>query len=297
MKNIFNKSTKSSIEGAVDVFLEKENLSSSDALYESIKGIGYEIDRVLVSEGDYFVKGQAILTFPRDIRFFFLPYNGIVKRVCLGKGDYFGVNKKALVVEKTDLSKEDIDLINLEKRNFEDHISICESVDDFTDDRIVKYCKVVTEPDDHLKIYLSSEHGFDQGYLGISFINENGGNFLSFCTNLNISLRKDDSMILLFEDKTRMKLQFNDDYSIAQKNYVPLFESTLESLLKKNLLKLRLEYNKGKNYSVFDMDHKYIYSNPQIYDKVGPQYISRVEGQYLLRLMAYKFTQYFLSAK
>lgn len=171
-------------------------------------------------------------------------------------------------------------------------------LDDFTWDRTIMFTKVSGQKTEYFKLYRDKAYSFYQ-CLGFSFITHNEYSYLSvFSGSDGLSLAKGDSVIILFEDKTKIEFSFKTPSKGEKNNYVnsiSLASEMLEIFLTKKIDKVKITSLRKSIYVIYSLDVD-IKESPLSHDFVikfnqYPQYSSREEGQELLQIMTRQFIQ------
>lgn len=258
----------------------------------------FYIKNIYTEEGKYFKENQVIAVLASAIHgsgliSIKLPFSGKIEKIHI-KPDYkISFNDILFSVKKIGDEKS----INQEiiKQNLStlDQTEVYYLEDEFTDDRTIKVVKVGGEETPYFKLY-EDQTELSYNFLGVSPINHNGYVYLSLHSrNEDITLAKGDSLIFLFEDKTKVNLTFQhagNGTKGFRNNHVSIGYEELKIFLNKRLIKAKLISKRKNLYSIYSLNHR-IYENSYLPEKQKAQYSIEIEGQYLLQLLTARFIE------
>ncbi|WNB18687.1 hypothetical protein [Marivirga arenosa] len=258
----------------------------------------FELSEIKVNEGEYFKANQTLFILGSKIHgsgllYVNLPYGGRIDNFLIKKETRIGLNDELLFVHKI----EDDNALNLklleQNRPKLEQTEVSYQEDEFTDAKTIKITKVASEESEYFKLYLD-QATLAHEYLGLSLVNHNGYVYASFTSrNEDITLAKGDSLIMLFEDKSKLNFTFSNAGEGTKGfrfNHSPIGFEELDILLNNRLTKVKLISTRKKLYSIYHMNHK-INENQSFSIDQSAQYQTELEGQYLLQLMTARFIE------
>ena len=256
----------------------------------------FKIVKFYIKAGEYFKPNQTILSLGSEIHgsgtlFINFPFGGKVNSYLIKDYDFIRLNQELISVKKidnTDLLYQKIFEQNRLKLN-ETEISYLE--DEFTNCKTIKVTKLANENSEYFKLYLDQSKSANE-FLGFTLVNYNGYIYISFnSSNEDITLSKGDRLIILFEYKSKLDITFaraGEGTKGYRFNNSEIGFEEINTLLNKRLLKIKIISFRKKLYSVYHMEH--LINNNQISSSNNePLYQTKLEGQYLLRIMVEKF--------
>ncbi|ADR23392.1 hypothetical protein MATR_27580 [Marivirga tractuosa] len=284
-------------EGQELICLDKENYSK--LLGRDIpKTDQFQLDEIMVNETEYFKANQTLFTLSSRIHgsgilYINLPYGGRIDKFLISKGTRINLKDELLFVRKIEEEK----ILNAklleQNRPRLDQTEVSYLEDEFTDDKTIKVTKLASEESEYFKLYLD-EATLAYEYLGLSLVNHNGYVYASFNSRIeDMTLSKGDSLIMLFEDKSKLNFNFSNAGEGTKGfrfNHSPIGFEELDMLLNKRLVKVKLISARKKLYSIYHMNHK-INENQTISINQATQYQTELEGQYLLQLITARFIE------
>ncbi|CAD5255269.1 MULTISPECIES: hypothetical protein [unclassified Imperialibacter] len=256
----------------------------------------FELSEILINEGEYFKPNQTLLILGSKIHgsgllYINLPYGGRLDKFLIKKETRIRLNDELLFVHKI----EDDGVLNCklleQNRPKLEQTEVGYLEDEFTDAKTIQFTKVASEESEYFKLYLD-QTTFAHEYLGLSLVNHNGYIYASFNSrNKDITLAKGDSLIMLFDDKSKLNFNFvsvGEGTKGFRFNHSPIGFEELDILLNKRLSKVKLVSARKKLFSIYHMNHK-INENQTMSINQRTQYQTELEGQYLLQFMTARF--------
>lgn len=180
-----------------------------------------------------------------------------------------------------------------QRRKLLEDVEVVLQEDDFSDDRTIKITKVASQDTEYFKLY-EDQTGFSFKFLGFTFINHNGRVYIEFFSrNEDITLSKGDSLIFLFEDRSKIDFIFSSSGQGSKGfryNTINIGFDELNAFLTKNLWKVKMVSKRKGLYCIYHMNHL-ISDNIDYLEYWDAQYLNKIEGQYLLRFLTAKFIE------
>lgn len=258
----------------------------------------FYLKNIYTDEGTYFKENQVIAVLASAIHgsgliWIKLPFSGRIEKNHI-KPDYkisfndilFSVTR---ITDETSINQKIVE----QNRSTLDQTEVYYLEDEFTDDKTIKIVKVGGEETPYFKLY-EDQTELSHNFLGVSLINHNGHVYLSLHSrNEHITLAKGDSLIFLFEDKTKINLTFQhagDGTKGFRNNHASIGYEELEIFLNKRLMKAKLISARKNLYSIYSLNHR-IYENSYLPTEQKAQYSIEIEGQYLLQLLTARFIE------
>ena len=178
----------------------------------------FEIYKLYLLEGEYFYRNQVILILESRISnkkaiCIKLPFSGKIEKVYNQEGRLISIHDKLLSVSKIENDDTIEGYLSQQSKRKCEKTEVVYYHDEFSDDKFIQIKKVGNEDTPYFKLY---SHGtyYAHEYIGINFINKNGKPIIEiFSRNEEISLSKHDSLILLFEDNSKLNLTFENSGS------------------------------------------------------------------------------------
>tara|TARA_A100000171_G_C2108510_1_gene133736 strand:- start:246 stop:1199 length:954 start_codon:yes stop_codon:yes gene_type:complete len=258
----------------------------------------FELSEIKVNEGEYFKAHQTLFILGSKIHgsgllYINLPYGGRIDNFLIKKETRINLNDELLIVHKIENDKMSNSKLLDQNRPKLDQTEVSYLEDEFTDAKTIKVTKVASEETEYFKLYLDKTTLANE-YLGLSLVNHNGYVYASFNSrNEDITLAKGDSVIMLFEDKSKLSFTFSNAGEGTKGyrfNHSPIGFQELNILLNMRLAKVKLTSERKRLYSIYHMNHE-INKNQSISINQSAQYQTELEGQYLLQLMTAKFIE------
>lgn len=258
----------------------------------------FKIIDVFIKKNEYFKANQTIFTLGSEVHgsgilYINFPFGGKINSYLVNKNNSIKINNKLLNVKRID----NINLLNqkvLEQNLLnlnQTEISYLE--DEFTNDKTIKVTKLANEDTEYFSLYLDQSNSADD-FLSFTLVNHNGYTYISFySSNEDITLSKNDRVILLFDDKSKLDIVFTNagEGTKGQRfNSHEIGFDELNTLLNKNLIKGKMISSRKNLYSVYNMNHEVNLNQKSSYNKKA-LYQTELEGQFLLQLMVQKFIQ------
>ena len=258
----------------------------------------FQLTEIKVNEGEYFKANQTLFTLGSRIHgsgllYINLPYGGRIDKFLIKNETRIDLNDELLFVHKIEDEKILNSKLLEQNRPKLEQTEVSYLEDEFTDAKTIMVTKVASEESEYFKLYLD-QTTLAHEYLGLSLVNHNGYVYASFNSrNEDITLAKGDSLIMLFEDKSKLNFNFSNAGEGTKGfrfNHSPIGFEELNTLLNKRLVKVKLISARKKLYSIYHMNHK-INENQTLSIDQATQYQTELEGQYLLQFITARFIE------
>lgn len=258
----------------------------------------FELKESYLSVNKYFRENQILFCLGSKIHGSGLIYikpsfAGRIEKLFIKPGDRIPFNSNLFAFTRIDNNE------ILNQKIFEQNKSLLQKTevfyqeDDFTGDKTIKVTKVSSEDTPYFKLYRDQTE-LAHDFLGLTFINHNGHLYLSFNSrNEDIALTKSDSLIFLFEDRTKLEFVFNtvnEGSKGCSYNHIAIGFEELNTFLSKNLWKVKMISHQKNLYCIYHMKQN-INENVNLFSYQKAQYSSEQEGQYLLRYLTGRFIE------
>lgn len=258
----------------------------------------FHIKNIYITDRTYFKKNQVIAVLASAIHgsgliFIQLPFSGKMEKILIRPNHKISFNDKLFsvtrIANEATVNKKIIE----QNKTTLDQTEVGYLKDEFTDDKTIKVMRVGAEETPYFKLYEDQTESL-YNFLGISLTNHNGYIYMSIHSrNEHITLAKGDSIIFLFQDKSRVSLTFKhagNGTKGLRNNHAAIGYEELEAFLNKRLVKAKLISARKNLYSIYSLNHR-IYENPYLSIEEKAQYSIEIEGQYLLKLLTARFIE------
>lgn len=250
---------------------------------------GYEIIEIMNNLYDFVFEKETILKLKplpnKNEMKFNIPFDGRIVELPIVKGQIIKILDPVFSIETSDsIENFTLEAFEFNKKKLHD-TKVELEIDEFTDDKTVKFTKVAGVKTEYLK-FDKNEYSCGYLYLGVTFQNFNGFVYARFISiNSDFCLEANDSIIFLFEDQIRINYRFQQWGRGEDNVHTNFHEITSDELMifaNKKLLKVKLINHRKGIHEIFHLQYRY----------PGSQIKSEMEGQYLLKFMASSFVKF-----
>ncbi|EDP94297.1 hypothetical protein U8527_12860 [Kordia algicida OT-1] len=293
----FKSEQKKKVNDFIDYDTNFENIKLTQDICESVinkkipSSEKFYLNEYYISEGEYFRANEILFCLTSKIHGsglinIKLPFSGKLEKVYFKLFQTISFDRIIFSITRIDDNMIDEAIFNQSRIKLEDTVVVLLE-DEFTDEKTIKVNKVSSEDTQYFKLYLDETSNAND-FLGLTLINHQGFVYISFYSkNEDITLALGDSLILLFEDKTKLNFTFKNAGEGTRGdrfNHAPIGFEELNTFLTKDLLKVKLISKRKNLYSIYHMDHSIIKNNDSDSSQ-QTQYSNKKEGQFLLKYM------------